>query len=71
MVNSTLDLKGIKEVLDEVIQDEKRCHDVLRSLVLKENERFKSVHLDKVALILSKLSTVPPSDLLKELGQDG
>lgn len=64
------DLKHLKDVLDGVILAEKRCNEILRLLLLKENERFQSPVLAKVVSVLNKLSNTPPSEVVKEL-EDG
>lgn len=65
-------LKTIKDVLDEVILAEKGCCETMSSLLLKENERFQSPILAKIAKALNELPNVPPSVILKDLeGENG
>lgn len=63
----TTELKGLKDILDEVILAEKRCYEVMHSILLKENERFQSPVLANVALILNKMSNKPATEILKIL----
>ena len=66
-VHMEVDLKKIKEILDEVVSSEAKCYEILQNLLLRENTKFKSATLERIALILKKFSNTPPMDLLKEL----
>lgn len=60
-------LKNIKDILDETIVAERRCNDIMYSLLLKENKRFQSPILERIASSLNKLNNTPPVEVLKEL----
>lgn len=62
-----MNFKNIKDILDEVIVAERRCNEIMHSLLLKESKRFQSPILEKVAYSLIKLSNTPPVEVLKEL----
>jgi hypothetical protein len=63
------ELKPIKEMVEQVILDETKNIQILRSLISKQNEQLQNTILDKITILLAKWSYTPPSDMMKELEQ--
>lgn len=61
------DLKPLKQIVEEVTLSEAKCIQIMRSLLVKENERLHNDILDKIVFVLEKWSFTPPIEILKEL----
>lgn len=62
-----VNLKELKQIVDEIILTEAKCMQVIQSLLSKETEALHNVVLDKIISVLGKWSTIPPIEILKDL----
>jgi hypothetical protein len=59
--------KKIKSILDETIQAERECGELIHSLLQKETQYLHNPIIDRIVSILKDWSNKPPADTLKEL----
>lgn len=62
-----IDFKGLKKIVDDTIMTEGKCIEILRTLLIAENQVLKNPTLDKIIYLLGKWSVTPPVEVLKEL----
>ncbi len=62
-----IDLKGLKNILEETVNAKRKSHDIISVLLLRENENLHSLLLSKIASICKKINDTPPVEVLKEL----
>jgi hypothetical protein len=61
------DFKNLKQLLDNVIETEKRCLHVMSQLLIHENAELNNAIIQRVACILEKFPDSSPEDILREL----
>lgn len=59
--------KVIRNILDETVQAERECNEIIYSLLQKETQHLQNPIIDRIVSILKEWSNKPPVDILKEL----
>ena len=62
-----IDLKSLKNIVEETVQAKRKCNELVCEILLKESERLNSPLLTKIALMCRKINDSPPVEVLKEL----
>jgi len=62
-----IDVKILKQVVNEITLAEAKCMEQIHSMLVKENMCLKSKVVEEIAVILKKWTSTPPIEILHEL----